>query len=451
VLSVVSVCSGAGGKDLGFARAGCRIVALCEVDQSRRRMLARNFPGVPCWPDLTELDPAELPDADMLIGGTPCQDLSHAGRRAGLDGSRSGLFWDFMRVRNARGYEWCVWENVEGALSSNAGLDFACVLGAFVGADVVAPADGWPGAGVVAGPWGGCVWRVLDAQHFGVPQRRRRVFVVGRLGGPCPPEVLLERSSGGGDLASRGGQGSRPATAVAERSGIARCLNTNERYDGDSESFVIGSLGAKNGERGGWRFGADEAAAGQLVPALVSRSSRGKPTPLAPGHNGTDEHIVAHALTAIGFDASEDGTGRGTPLVPDGVRAADGLARRLDGAGVRPFVKTHTTNGGDDPDRWSSAEVARSLSPMDLRHPTNPNLLIVGEGEAGVCAVDPQPDGRRYSACGDGVVAPVAEWIARRLIWHSEPGSNAAPSPGALAASERTCKQGDTPEGRGMT
>src|SRR3954470_11697081 len=155
--------------DLGFERAGFRTVALCECEPWLRELAANNFPGVPCWPDLATLDPAELPAADLLIGGTPCHDLSVTGRRGGLDGVKSRLFWHYARVRNALGVEWAVWENVEGALSSNAGLDFACVLGAFVGADVAVPRGGWGGAGVVAGPWGGAVWRLLDAQHFGVP------------------------------------------------------------------------------------------------------------------------------------------------------------------------------------------------------------------------------------------------------------------------------------------
>lgn len=255
--------------DLGFHRAGYETRWVCEVDPFRRQLLAKHFPQAKQCPDLTTLNPAELEPVDVLIGGTPCQDLSHAGQRAGLDGERSGLFWDYMRIRNELNIPWCVWENVEGAFSSNNGLDFACVLGAFVGADVTVPAGGWPRAGVVSGPWGGAVWRMVDAQYFGVSQRRRRVFVVGHLGGECPPEVLFELASGAGYFAEGRKARTGASGSAADGARSARTLTRGlGRLDGESEDFV-----------------------------------------------------VSHTLTSKGFDASEDGTGRGTPLVEVAERA----------------------------------------------------------------------------------------------------------------------------------
>lgn len=238
-LRVGSVCSGAGGFDLGFHRAGFETRWVCEIDPFRRELLAKRFPQARQYDDLAALDPVELEPVDVLIGGTPCQDLSVAGKRAGIDGERSGLFWDYMRVRNGLNVPWCVWENVAGALSSNGGLDFASVLGAFVGADVDVPAGGWGGAGVVTGPWGGACWRLLDAQYFGVPQRRRRVFVVGHLGGPCPPEVLFESACGAGDSEARGEARPGVAGSVADGARTARTLTGGARLDGETEDFVV--------------------------------------------------------------------------------------------------------------------------------------------------------------------------------------------------------------------
>lgn len=207
-------------------RAGHRTLWFCEADPYRRRVLARHWPGVPCHPDLTTLDPNILERVDVLIGGTPCQDLSAAGKRKGLDGERSGLFHDLIRVRDHIQPRWTVWENVAGALSSKRGRDFAVVLGAFVGARVHAPEQsGWGSAGVARGPLGTAAWRVLDAQWFGVPQRRKRVFVVADLGGVRAEQVLIERPGGGGDLAQ--GPEAGQAVAAAFGASVAGTLGRN--------------------------------------------------------------------------------------------------------------------------------------------------------------------------------------------------------------------------------
>lgn len=170
--SVVSLFSGVGGFDLGFEQAGFTTTYQCEIDQRASDVLHNHWPTVPKWRDVTTLTAREIlaHDAtpDVVIWGSPCQDLSVAGRRAGIRGGKSSLFFDGMRVINelregtdGRYPRATVWENVAGALTSSRGRDFAEVI------DQMAEA----GALVVE-------WAVLDAQHFGVPQRRRRVFVV---------------------------------------------------------------------------------------------------------------------------------------------------------------------------------------------------------------------------------------------------------------------------------
>ena len=172
--------------------------------------------------DITKLNGAEIPVVDCITGGSPCQDLSVAGKRAGLDGERSGLFMEQIRIvkemrkkemENGRTAElvrprWMVWENVPGAFSSNGGKDFQAVLTEIVRIvnpecpDVPMPKDGrWSKAGCLydeLGRWS-IAWRVHDAQFWGVPQRRKRIALVADFGGMCAPEVLFERKGLSGD------------------------------------------------------------------------------------------------------------------------------------------------------------------------------------------------------------------------------------------------------------
>lgn len=169
--------------------------------------------------DVTKICGYDVPPVRVIIGGSPCQDLSVAGKRAGLAGERSGLFMEQIRIikemrcaderRGRTGKDirprFMVWENVPGAFSSNKGADFGVVLQETAkivcekAPAVPVPKNGWPTAGCIAGMGnGGCftiAWRVLDAQFWGVPQRRRRIALVADFGGTTAPEVLFERES----------------------------------------------------------------------------------------------------------------------------------------------------------------------------------------------------------------------------------------------------------------
>jgi len=227
-MRVLELFAGAGGMALGFHRAGWETVALAEWDAHAQCVLRARFPGVPLYGDVQEMDGREVVAShgpvDLVSGGAPCQDLSVAGKRAGLDGSRSVLFYDLVRIWEETGATYCLYENVLGALSSQKGADFAAVLSAFVGRDVPVPVDGWRGGGgVVTGPTGVAAWRVLDAQYFGVPQRRRRVFVLcARPGGVSPEQVLLEWEGGGWHPAtsSEAGEGSARDAAGGAGGGV---------------------------------------------------------------------------------------------------------------------------------------------------------------------------------------------------------------------------------------
>ena len=181
-LTGVSLFAGVGGFDLAMERNGVEVVANVEIDKQCQKVLAKHFPKAKQFSDITDVKGSDLiaagfkPSRGIITGGFPCQDLSVAGKRAGLAGERSGLFWEIARLIEETKTEWFILENVPGLLTSNKGEDFGVVVGTM--ADL-----GYSLA-----------WRVLDAQHFGVPQRRRRVFILGRRTGDglSPAEVLFK-------------------------------------------------------------------------------------------------------------------------------------------------------------------------------------------------------------------------------------------------------------------
>ena len=159
-LTVGSTFTGIGGADLGFEWAGFDVAWQCESDAWKQQVLCAHWPDVELFDDIcTMQDPAPV---DVMIGGFPCQDLSVAGRRKGFSGERSVLAFEFLRVAESLQPRWIVLENVPGLLSSSGGRDFARLVDEVVGCGY------------------GVAWRILDARYFGVPQRRRRVFIVAR-------------------------------------------------------------------------------------------------------------------------------------------------------------------------------------------------------------------------------------------------------------------------------
>lgn len=207
-----SLFSGIGGFDLGFERAGMQSVWQVENDRFCNRVLATHFPKVKRYGDITELRPEELVPVDVISAGFPCQDLSVAGKRAGLDGDRSGLFFEIVRILRHTQSRWAVLENVPGLLSSNGGADFAIVLSELAECGYFLE------------------WAILDSQHFGVPQRRRRVFIVGHLGEPPPQPVLLVPEGVRGDTAKSGKPGTDVAYSLDARSGGASAKEQQETF-----------------------------------------------------------------------------------------------------------------------------------------------------------------------------------------------------------------------------
>jgi DNA (cytosine-5)-methyltransferase 1 len=236
-LTVGSLFSGMGCFDHGLERAGWKTLWLCEKDDKARLALAKHWPGVPLYDDVAALDGKTLPPVTLIVGGFPCQDLSCAGRQGGLKGgTRSGLFFQMIRVIDEVRPAFVIWENVPGLLSGHDGEEDSDegddAAGHLDGGAADAAAEGSvPWMSTVLGEFSeigydGC-WRVLDGRHFGVPQRRRRVFGLfarvragdagglpgaapgidaGRLAG-VPLRVLLERQGVRGHPVAGGAAG----------------------------------------------------------------------------------------------------------------------------------------------------------------------------------------------------------------------------------------------------
>ena len=209
MLTGVSLFAGVGGFDLAMERNGVEVVANVEIDKQCQKVLAKHFPKAKQFSDITDVKGSDLiaagfePSRGIITGGFPCQDLSVAGKRAGLAGERSGLFWEIARLIEETKTEWFILENVPGLLTSNKGKDFGVVIGTM--ADI-----GYSLA-----------WRVLDAQHFGVPQRRRRVFIVGRRSNnsSSPAEILFKPQGLRRDPSTSQSKGQDPTTSTARSFG----------------------------------------------------------------------------------------------------------------------------------------------------------------------------------------------------------------------------------------
>ena len=366
-MNYLSVCSGIEAATVAWCPLGWRPWGFAEIEPFPSAVLAHHYPTVPNLGDMTGFK--DWPDAtlDLLCGGTPCQSFSNAGLRAGLDDPRGQLMLTFGAIAARYRPRWLVWENVPGVLSSNGGRDFGAFLGLL----------GFLGYGFA--------YRVLDAQFVrvdgygrAVPQRRQRVFVVGCLGDwRRAAAVLLERESLRGDSAPR-----RSAGAGAAAGALAGV-----------------------GPGSGWRIGPDEAAAGQLIAGALCANGKaagsatqqdaetGMLVAAYGGNNGAgavsvstaltaspggrydydSETFVAHTLRGEGFDASEDGTGRGTPLVP---------------WGVRQTAPTLTTTYGKQPDS-SDTNAGPMLVPMREAVPFDTTQITSASNYSNPKAGDP--------------------------------------------------------------
>lgn len=395
-----SLFSGIGGFDLGFDRAGIPARWQCEIDPAAREVLDRHWPDVPCHRDVSVLDGADLEPVDVVTFGSPCQDLSVSGRRAGLDGDRSNLFFEACRIvkemRDATvgvAPRWVVWENVPGAFSSNAGRDFGAVLDAL--ADL--------GALDVA-------WRTLDARWFGVPQRRRRVFVVADFGGESAAEILavgegvlghprprIEEGTVVAPLVASGvGGGGGPDASDAIAGHLIPCLTDPARLDDQSVGQLIPfAVQPETGQ------GSDLTAVEVDVAPTIT-------APEAKRHDRGVRIVFDRAQVTHPTNRSNAQPGGPAPTLP--------ATGSLHVAGVPDIAGTlgSKTGGSRSTDldghgayipetAWNAV---RRLTPTECER-----LQGFPDGWTGPAGADTP----RYRTLGNAVCVNVAEWIARNL------------------------------------
>lgn len=419
MIKYVSLFSGIGGFDLSFDNAGMICQAQVEFDEKASSVLAYHWPNVKRFKDVRDVGKHNLPAFDVLCGGFPCQDLSVAGRRAGLDGKRSGLWFEFYRIIQETLPRWVVIENVPGLLSSNGGRDFAIILSGLV-------------------KCGYCVcYRIFDSQYFGVPQRRRRVFIVASLGNGSCAQILFEQQGGTGDF--KPGKKTRQGTARTIGNGFKNHRYTRfGEYTEDNQSSTLRS------EAGGQAYDLI------TIGALQARDYKGvgnqyvaenKLVVMALGHTqsnglGIYEQDVANTLEGVGsanqavmlntvgtLAASGAGTsrpaGQGNELdflVPIAFQWYAGAGR---GMGIGHDI-SHTLQVSDHtPHAVQGNMGVRRLTPLETER-------LQGFPDHWT-AVNGQADSSRYKQTGNAVTVNVTEWIGRRIvqtIWDEMRGIN---------------------------
>ena len=370
-MRIGSLFAGVGGFDLGFERAGFDVAWCVEKDKHAQAVLRARFPKATIYGDITAVDPLGLEKVDVVCGGFPCQDLSVAGRRAGLKGERSGLFFDAMRIVRTVAPRLLVLENVPGMLTSNNGLDFAVVLRE-VG-------EGWPCEEVA--------WRVLDSQYFGVAQRRKRCFVVASARMGCAEEVLALSEGVRGDPREKPAQGQ------------------------DASADAQGGPGA--GRK--WWDGGDTAA------SLTTRCH--------------DQFMPDKAnFAAVVIDRAAYNQGQNALYDPKIVIDTHMPALVARGPHAVAFRKTKRAQSSSDNESWIEDDKANTLNGFDIGDARatqiirEPNMIVrrltpaetellqgfpVGWTNVGTSA-KPTADSRRYKQMGNAVTVNVAEWIAKR-------------------------------------
>lgn len=262
-LTLGSLFDGSGGFPLGGLISGITPVWASEIEPFPIRVTTRRMPFMKHYGDISQMDGGKIEPVDIITFGSPCTDMSIAGKRAGLDGSQSILFYEAIRIikemreaTNGKYPRWICWENVTGAFSSNGGADFKAVLEAVIGiaepeVQVPAPENGkWPYADWYVGDGWSVAYRTLDAQYWGVPQRRRRIYLVADFAGGCAGEVLFKSEGLSGYSAESFRTWQRAARSAPPRSGATGFDGYNGCLTGEVSSTIGVNCGMSSGRNG---------------------------------------------------------------------------------------------------------------------------------------------------------------------------------------------------------
>ena len=433
-MKAVSLFAGIGGFDLALERNGIEVVASVEWDKHAQSVLKNRFPNSKIYGDIQEVTGEQLinagfdPRNGIITGGFPCQDLSVAGKRIGLAGNRSGLFWEICRLLDETKAQYFILENVPGLLSSNNGADMGVVISA------------------LAQRGYGLAYRVLDAQHFGVPQRRRRVFIVGSLGdnGGTPAEILSIAEGRAGYLEAGGKSRKSSATASTGSPTTVGTLLARDHKGIDQISVeenklvlfdqvvpfspsnfanysenddVSATLRAGGGDLGGGSetllvFDPHRSDGvrlqGETVNTLTSMMGTG----------GNNVPMVAYPMHGAMVGRKETAGPNGSGFLDENdpsytltasSQARHGVVIAFDSYNHTTSNTNQTLRAGTDLDKQGTVlqnSMVRRLTPLECERLQGfPDHWTEG-----------QTDGHRYKQLGNAVAVPVVSWIIERLI-----------------------------------
>lgn len=406
-LTAVSLFAGVGGFDLAFKRAGVKVTAAVEIDKKCRAVLAKHFPETKLFDDVKEVTGEQLratgfiPERGIIAGGFPCQDLSIAGLRKGLGGERSGLFHEIIRLTDELKPQFLILENVAGLLSSQRGRDMGIVITSLV-------ERGY-----------GVSWRVLDSQNFGVPQRRRRVFIVASFGDHRrPTEILFERESSFWNLETSRKKRQTTSTKIKGSVGISSFQKSKraQTIDDDEswiESDIVPTLNI---------FDSGDSRTTTVVtqePTLLR---------MRGGKDGGGKGALVSENKSLTIATNNDqtlflfeGNRVGDPRVHENVSPSV-IARWGTGGNNVPMLAQRQSNSEFVMDNVTSTVTAhehKQFSDLVIGEPIVRRLTprecerlqgFPDDWTAGVT------DSSRYKMMGNAVTVPVVEWIVQRMV-----------------------------------
>lgn len=393
-----SLFAGVGGFDMGMEQAGWECKFQVEWDKHCQHILNKHWPDIPKWGDVSTVSGTEIPPVDCIIFGSPCQDLSVAGKRAGLQGERSGLFYEAVRiikemrhVTNGTFPRWAIWENVAGALSSNNGRDFAAVISEMAEAGAVLQE-----------------YALLDAQHFGIPQRRRRVFLVAcfdpAIARNCPDPLLPVSESLRGNTAKGKSKGQVASSETSAGFGSGSFGGWSETdtaitlsaRDHKSSNTIIGSLAARDYKGVGSQY-VDE---GKVIVEPM----------LLDGTRVDDVRVYEPPVQTL---KERMGTGgNNVPMLAEQVSVYDGYNQKLDNSGIHRSLRIGRDSSDFIAQPTEPTMAVRRLTPLEcerLMGWPDDHTRWKADGTE-------QADTHRYKQCGNGVASPVAKWIAQHIL-----------------------------------
>lgn len=395
-ITMGSLFSGSGGFELAGSIFGIRPIWASEIEPFPILVTTKNFPEMKHLGDINKLNGADLEPVTIIAGGSPCQDMSIAGKREGLDGSRSNLFREQIRIikemresDRAAGRtgtqirpRYMVWENVPGAFSSNKGKDFQAVLQEIVSitdeeSNVPLPPKGkWQTAGCIMGDHFSIAWRVLDAQYWGVPQRRKRIYLVADFGGNTAPKILFEREGLSGNFTESREAWQRTAGDIK--------TGTHKAGTDDVECYDISDR----------RRVADKS---EVSPTLTTKmGTGGNNVPIVLENHPQDSRVTIAEDGNVPTLTSRMGTGGGNvPMIMNEVRAVDQRNLSLGND------KSETLHGSGH-----GSSVGTIIEPMALHITQDPTVF---EGKT-PCLTQGNPKTGQATV---GVAIPIADKATR--------------------------------------